>query len=370
MKRLITLLFACSAVSTFGQAVSLTTLRATNTALEAKIALKANSASPTLTGFVSYDLSTNRYLVGSVRVWDVRWTPTTWSIWNDQNLADVATFGETGITFAQPLTVNAGIESLNTSGFFVGSRAGMKSTQLGTLSFVSGQAGGTGTGSTISSNAEFRGIVTLPNVGSNASPVAGIGVDASGNMTKIPIGGGSGVGDVVGPGSATDNAIARFDSTTGKLIQNSAVTVDDSGNVSTAGRFTAAGATFSGTAGLIDWTMGTNAIDAAPTNYVLNPNLGTVQLLQPTNDINIVHVTNTHPTIFKTNTYFTWIVDTRGSTVRPRLSWPDKTAGGFNALGPATTNGAFLPSNAISRIDYANYGPGQSNTDLAIGYGN
>lgn len=37
-------------------------------------------------------------------------------------------------------------------------------------------------------------------------------------------------GDVVGPASATDNAIARFDTTTGKLIQNSLVTIDDSGN--------------------------------------------------------------------------------------------------------------------------------------------
>lgn len=34
-------------------------------------------------------------------------------------------------------------------------------------------------------------------------------------------------GDVVGPASSTDNAIARFDGTTGKLIQNSAVTIDD-----------------------------------------------------------------------------------------------------------------------------------------------
>lgn len=38
-------------------------------------------------------------------------------------------------------------------------------------------------------------------------------------------------GDVVGPSSATDNAIARFDSTTGKLIKNSSVLVDDSGNI-------------------------------------------------------------------------------------------------------------------------------------------
>jgi hypothetical protein len=39
------------------------------------------------------------------------------------------------------------------------------------------------------------------------------------------------VGDVVGPSSATDNAIARYDTTTGKLIQNSAVIIDDSNNV-------------------------------------------------------------------------------------------------------------------------------------------
>lgn len=40
---------------------------------------------------------------------------------------------------------------------------------------------------------------------------------------------GSGSGDVVGPASATDNAIARFDLTTGKLIQNSSATISDSG---------------------------------------------------------------------------------------------------------------------------------------------
>lgn len=38
-------------------------------------------------------------------------------------------------------------------------------------------------------------------------------------------------GYVVGPASATDNAIARFDTATGKLIQNSSVTIDDNGHV-------------------------------------------------------------------------------------------------------------------------------------------
>jgi hypothetical protein len=41
----------------------------------------------------------------------------------------------------------------------------------------------------------------------------------------------SGSGDVVGPAGATDNAIARFDTATGKLLQNSLATVDDNGSV-------------------------------------------------------------------------------------------------------------------------------------------
>lgn len=49
--------------------------------------------------------------------------------------------------------------------------------------------------------------------------------------TYAPEAASSASGDVVGPASATDNAVARFDTTTGKRIQNSSVTIDDSGNV-------------------------------------------------------------------------------------------------------------------------------------------
>jgi len=38
-------------------------------------------------------------------------------------------------------------------------------------------------------------------------------------------GGGGGAGDIVGPASSTDNAIVRYDGTTGKLLQNSDVTI-------------------------------------------------------------------------------------------------------------------------------------------------
>jgi hypothetical protein len=52
----------------------------------------------------------------------------------------------------------------------------------------------------------------------------------SGNLDYYEVGSG-GSGDVVGPGSSTDNAIARYDGTTGKLLQDSLVKVDDTGNV-------------------------------------------------------------------------------------------------------------------------------------------
>ena len=45
----------------------------------------------------------------------------------------------------------------------------------------------------------------------------------------------AGGGDVAGPASSTDNALARFDSTTGKIIQNSGATLDDSNILTTAG---------------------------------------------------------------------------------------------------------------------------------------
>lgn len=52
--------------------------------------------------------------------------------------------------------------------------------------------------------------------------------------TVVQLGGGAGSGDVFGPASATDNALVRFDGTTGKLVQNSTATLDDTGNMDTA----------------------------------------------------------------------------------------------------------------------------------------
>jgi len=64
------------------------------------------------------------------------------------------------------------------------------------------------------------------------SIVAGTNVTVSGTWPNQTVNStASGTGDVVGPASATDNAITRFDTTTGKLIQNSLVTVADDGAI-------------------------------------------------------------------------------------------------------------------------------------------
>lgn len=47
-------------------------------------------------------------------------------------------------------------------------------------------------------------------------------------------GGGGGSGDVIGPGSSTDNALVRFDGTSGTVIQNSVATLTDTGTLDTA----------------------------------------------------------------------------------------------------------------------------------------
>ena len=63
------------------------------------------------------------------------------------------------------------------------------------------------------------------------SIVAGTNVTVSGTWPNQTINStASGTGDVVGPASSTDNAFARFDSTTGKLLQNSTgATLSDTG---------------------------------------------------------------------------------------------------------------------------------------------
>ena len=62
----------------------------------------------------------------------------------------------------------------------------------------------------------------------------------AGGTIKLLASSAGAAGDVVGPASSTDNAIVRFDGTTGKLVQNSVVTIADStGDISGVGQLNA-----------------------------------------------------------------------------------------------------------------------------------
>jgi hypothetical protein len=75
------------------------------------------------------------------------------------------------------------------------------------------------------------GVVTNSAPDQTVSLTGGTGISTSGTYPNFTITNTSPSlgGDVVGPASATDNAIARFDTTTGKLLQNSVVTIGDTG---------------------------------------------------------------------------------------------------------------------------------------------
>lgn len=79
---------------------------------------------------------------------------------------------------------------------------------------------------------------------------SGVTATASGDAVTVNVtGGGGGSGDVTGPASSTDNAIVRFDGTTGKLVQNSVVTIaDTTGNIAGVGTLTTSGNLGVGTA--------------------------------------------------------------------------------------------------------------------------
>lgn len=245
-----------------------------------------------------------------------------------------------------------------------------------TLTF---DASGGGAGTNLTYTAATRVIAsdtgtdaTLPLVSSGDAGLAPASGGGTTNFlradgTWAAPGGGGGSGDVVGPASATDNALARFDSTTGKLIQNSAVTLDDNGGMTfpaiatpatpAAGNVTLFGRAVAGR--ILPSIIGPSGLDTA-----LNPHLGRnkVAMWQGTGnngtDTNFGFVasstgTSSTETVSTTNlhTYMrrrSWLVGTasttavagfRGSATMWTLGGTAAGLGGFHLIirwGPAT----------------------------------
>jgi hypothetical protein len=116
---------------------------------------------------------------------------------------------------------------------------------------------------------------------------AGTGVAIPNNQSALVFCNGTNVvtgafnGDVVGPASATDNAIVRYDGTTGKLIQNSVVTIaDTTGNMAGVGTLgvgaiTTSGALTYGGVTLNNAVTGTGNMVLSNSPTLVTPALGT-----------------------------------------------------------------------------------------------
>jgi len=85
-------------------------------------------------------------------------------------------------------------------------------------------------------------------------------------------GGGDGSGDVVGPASSVDSSVPRFDGTTGKLIQGSAVTIADTTGDITGGKYN--GVSISGSSTPTLAVTGTSSISGSHSGTSSGTNTG------------------------------------------------------------------------------------------------
>ena len=122
---------------------------------------------------------------------------------------------------------------------------------------------------TIASNVTW----TLPAADGTSAQV--LSTNGSGTLSWATAGGG-GSGDVVGPSSATDNALVRFDTTTGKLLQNSVGILSDTGAISGLTDISASGAvTLSGgTANGVPYLNGSKVLTSGSALVFDGTNLG------------------------------------------------------------------------------------------------
>lgn len=154
--------------------------------------------------------------------------------------------------------------------------------------------------------------------------------DGSGVLSWSTDGG----GDVDGPASATDNAVARFDLTTGKLIQNSVVTIADNGTTlintatNTNSSILVANGTISETVSGVQYLVASQFdVGTAPNDIPLNQYLGTLayQSFVPYNGVG-----SAAPTIASATTIApqTPIIFVSGTTAIVNITPPASIVGG------------------------------------------
>ncbi len=209
-----------------------------------------------------------------------------------------------------------------------------------------------GTGISISGNTITN---TLPDqivslTGSGLTTVTG----TYPNFT-ISSSGGAGGGDVTGPSSSTDNAITRFDGTTGKLIQNSVVMISDTGDLSgvtsiTTPDYITYDTTATGvsvTPGVTTWNDGEGTLDLGLKGGNVTLNVGNQEYARVYNDQG--------STITKGQVVY--ISGAQGNRVAVKLAKADLEATSFGTLGivaETIANGAegwVIVSGALGKLN-------------------
>ena len=174
-------------------------------------------------------------------------------------------------------------------------------------------------------------------------------------------------GDVYGPASATDNAVARFDSTTGKIIQNSVVIIAD-----TTGDMTGVGTLSSGaitTTGVLTVPAGTVSAPAITTTGDTNtgiffPAADTIAFTE--GGVEAGRFTSTGALQLNTNLTFSGTGnritgDFSNATVASRVSFQTSTVNSGTFLG-AIPNGTVADSTGSGFLAFGNSDVTSSNT--------
>jgi hypothetical protein len=154
---------------------------------------------------------------------------------------------------------------------------------------IQGNASGAGITTLQSANTANNATFTLPASDGTANQI--LKTDGSGNLSFAS----GGNGDVVGPaGGATDNALAVFDTATGKLLKNSSITASGAaGSVGFIGVPQQSGGASAYTAALTDqgkhiiFTGGSTATLTIPTNATVAFPTGTAILVVNDNSGNL-----------------------------------------------------------------------------------